>query len=503
MAQKAHLISHYRVTSEEFANVNLLTEGLSEVNRKLFCHILVATLLRLSGEKDSLWIPVYSKLIWQNLRGASWKALVARELIQATGYSKAERRSREYQVTSPIIDTFLECTQHLTAEDKIACRYVDLLSGRAMNKADVNDFCDENGNQIGGISRDAANQIWTNGTTFKRSAVEQHIELRKKDYLAAKKVRDIAWSLILELGLSKKAAQAEFEKQFKQEIQDYFLAHGRWQNDRLAFDFVLKQKPIQLTEELWMYRACYKPTMSGRITHKQGGFQSCSKEMKYAAFNGVPDFYNYDLKSSQINGAIQALEFAQLDAGWLKEYRDTSNNKQVYAAKCQMPVKVWKNCLITLLMGGYLPANLEDLDEGKISILKYMSKACNGNVAEVEAMLGRFRTIVLPLSEVLSKWHKWLKNEYVPAIQYRGGTGCKSWFVRNQAGRTLNVTETFSKHKHRTICSKLAAFFLQGIESAFIHHLTMLGVHYGYKAVFNDHDGLGSLEPVMHFENKQ
>ena len=36
----------------------------------------------------------------------------------------------------------------------------------------------------------------------------------------------------------------------------------------------------------------------------------------------------------------------------------------------------------------------------------------------------------------------------------------------------------------------IAAFFLQGKEAVFIHHLTLLGAKYGYKPIGNEYDGL-------------
>jgi hypothetical protein len=472
---KGYFIDSYRVTEEQYRYIEKLTAGFNKSTRRLFCHILASTLLKLSGLGAGAWTPVASELIKTKLRGASWQALEKRGLIEATGFSIAEHRSREYSVAKSVIDRFVDFTRGLSAEQIISLPCVNLFTGRAMRKPEGNVLRDDSGNALPELYIKAVETIRNNGAIFYLKRVEAHVRALEAEY---------------------EKAQAEFDKAEALGFGGAYLeerrvaearAWGRWLNDYLCFECILQQKPKQITDELWIYPPAYKATMSGRLSHLRGGFQSCSAEMKAAAFAGVPDVHNVDLEASQVNGLIQLLEIAGLDSSWLVTYRDTSNQKKVYAERAGMSINCWKRCLLALCMGGTMPKRLVRLADRDNSIIEFVRNECDSDIAITFAILEKFGKVVEPLVEVLSQWHTWLLSDYVPATKKAGRGG---WFLTNKVGIKLNITAYLRKFPIWKVKATLAAFLLQGQESAFIHTLTILGAKYGYKAMGNEHDGL-------------
>jgi len=439
------------VTEEQYDYLRRLTTGLNAQTRRLFFHILASTLLKLAGAVDGAWVPVASELVKAKLRGASWRALENRKLIEATGYSIVEHRSREYMVVRNVIEAFTEITRNLPAEEVAYLRRVNLFTGRAMRGVDKNALYDDSGHPLPQLLREAVETIRNNGALFNLKRVERHVD---------------------SLATARESGEAEW---------------SRWLNDHLCFQYVLSQSPKQVTDDLWLYPPAYRPTVTGRASHIHGGFQSCSKAMKSAAFKDVPELHNFDLEASQINGLIQLLEIAGLDSSWLTIYRDTPNNKTVYAERAGLSVTCWKKCLLAICMGGTVPKRLHNLDTRENSVIEFVRDECDGDIAEVIIKLQGFLRVIAPLAAVLSEWHNWLIDSYVPSTKKAGRGG---WYVENRVGMKLNTTALFENYPVWKVKSKLAAFLLQGQEAAFIHTLTLLGAKHGFKAIANEHDGL-------------
>src|SRR5690606_22549617 len=84
----------------------------------------------------------------------------------------------------------------------------------------------------------------------------------------------------------------------------------------------------------------------------------------------------------------------------------------------------------------------------------------------------RFKKLVRPLYGTLKEWHQYLTNVWLPDNwkKYAG-----SYSVKNDTGVAFSV-DGISENE---LARKLAAFRLQGRESAFIHTLTVLGPEFG------------------------
>jgi hypothetical protein len=207
--------------------------------------------------------------------------------------------------------------------------------------------------------------------------------------------------------------------------------------------------------------------------------------MKAVAFSRVEDVHNYDLVSSQVNGLIQQFEIAGLDTSWLVEYRDTLSNKRVYAELTGMSEDCWKPCLIALIMGAHLPLRVSGTDRRKNTILKKLYKEAGEDIDKTKVLLRNFTNTVAPLHTELRRWHDWLLDTYIPAVKKHGRGGS---FILNRCGKRLYLS-SLPKARHEAR-RKVAAFILQGQESCFIHHLTLLDHKYGYRVIANEHDGV-------------
>lgn len=230
--------------------------------------------------------------------------------------------------------------------------------------------------------------------------------------------------------------------------------------------------------------------MSGRISEEGGGMQSCTREMKAAAFSNIPGIRNYDLKSSQVYGLIQWFEFANIDSSWLHTY--LSKSKSDYANLVGISIDCWKSCFLSLVMNAYLPNEVDkNMCSDDISILNYLLQEAKGNEELALKYYFKFYEVVQPLLKSLDKWKDWLIKEYIPmtAVNKHGNQ-----YLVNRTGMTLCISDfKTDKGKWKNLTKfkrKLCAFLLQGGEAAFIHHLTIISKQYNFTPLNNQHDGL-------------
>lgn len=244
-------------------------------------------------------------------------------------------------------------------------------------------------------------------------------------------------------------------------------------NDELCYNSILSQNATPSDSEGYrIYQPYYLPNTTGRISVKGGGFQSCSREMKFAAFGNMPEMLNYDIKSSQVRICLY-LEFPKwgIESPWLEEYLKSEQKRKACSEYIGIPDKVWKQCLSALIMGGELPSLKKDRD-----MLKTLKRDVSSDQIVLEGTIQRLREIVNPLMPSLKKWHK--------AITQQLG----------QEGRLINamgleLTKESAK-KSSSKRGKIAAHILQGAEALIIRELTLLGPEYGYTPIENQHDGL-------------
>lgn len=474
---QGYLIKRYKVIKPQLDYINGALSSFNKDTKRLFCHILVAGLVSIKRER---WVPVSSELIKSEVRDASWEELQDAELIDATSYSIVESLSRRFKVRDEIVDKFVELGDipHL---ERIKADKFNLFDGTKSNKKVSNQKHDENGNEEPALITGAMDVIKQG--IFNMTAIEAHLRDLKQE----------ADSLLSMYGKDDKS---------------YIKARARHINDDNCFKAILDQEPVQLTEDLWSYAPAYRVQMSGRISHIQGGLQSSSRRMKSAAYLGVDQLRNYDLKSSQVNGLIQQFQLAGLNTEWLESYRDNPNAKKDYAAQVGISVDCWKNCLCAVLFGAWVSKptakvknKLKDLggtEENKKgkelnSVLAYLFEEAQGDMDKTIEYLMKFTDAIAPLKVELEKWHDWLIKVWALKMGYAAKNGKR--YVKNPTGKTLCITD-LQKESEWKLKATLAAFVLQGQEAAFIHELTLLSLQYDYQVISNEHDGVVTLGEI-------
>ena len=333
--------------------------------------------------------------------------------------------------------------------------FVDLFTGKALYRIEKSQGKDRSGVTEPKLVREAMASI--DLRPFVRDAIVEFLQQRK----------------------------ADFHLQTTALGQNRYIA--KYLNDLLCWAAVQNQKPIQTAGgngTIWKYKAAYRVQKTGRIGEIRGGFQNASREMKAAAYEGIANLHNYDLKSSQVNGLIQQFELADLETHWLKDYRDYPNAKQYYSDALGVDIDTWKDCFIALLMGA------RSIKAGPIyRNLRHYCEETGQPDSTADELLNRFNELTDPLQKQLSRWHRFLLGGYLTtdyAYRYAGKR-----YLRNPTGKKLCVDDLKGNRS-----GKVAAFVLQGQEAAFIHWLTLLSCDYDFDVVGNEHDGLITIGTI-------
>ena len=463
----AYLQDHFLVTPAQYQFVRDLTRGCDEDTFKLFCHVLVCSVFRLTSKDDDLFIPVAWETYHEEWPKADWRPLKERGLLEPTGYDRHRGRSRAFKVAANwILAGFLAAGE----TDECTPQMMNLFTGRPSNRTRKNQINDDNNHREPELVRCAMQTITKNGCPFDFEMVKDHIH--------------------------RSAADVEAMPETTAKLK----ARRRLENNKYCLQAVQRQKPQPDGEGMFIYTPAYKVSSTGRIHQIGGALQSCTREMKDVAYAGVQNVRNYDLSASQVNALIQLFDEAGLDTGWLIAYRNTERNKEVYAARAGLQVETWKQCLLTLVMGGHLPRKAKNFESRSNSVLKDLAEEAGGDLDRLNILLAGFTEVVMPLVEQLKKWHEWLLTVYLPVKKRNSPAG---WFILNATGKRKyleDLTDWDKPHgRDRWLAkSELAAFLLQGIEAAMIHNLTLLGSEYGFKPIANEHDGLvvtGEIPP--------
>lgn len=256
---------------------------------------------------------------------------------------------------------------------------------------------------------------------------------------------------------------------------------GELQNDEICFSALLAMNPIPSEyqsekaedDEFYLFQPRYQPATTGRIHMVGGALQTCTREMKLAAYGSLDEMHNYDLSSSQAR-ILYHQEFKKYDieCPWLAEYLGSKEIRRGYARQISIQDAAWKECLSSLIMGAHLPTNTNNRNS---SILKVLRAESQGNEEAVKMKLKTLREIIKPLSSALELWH----NHLVEDIQQSGS-------LSNAMGISISLDSLPVKKPYK----KIAAHILQGTEAYFIQELTLLAPKYGYKPIANEHDGI-------------
>jgi hypothetical protein len=341
-------------------------------------------------------------------------------------------------------------------------RRIDLFSDKEIKARKKSQLYDSSRHREPELVRQAISVFHTNCCQFNLTAVEKHVD-----------------------NLKRKADNAAGFYGFGS--KQHRKAQARYMNDDNCMRAVLDLDTREVSDDIWRYTPAYFVISTGRIHQHLGGLQSCSRQMKAAAYSGINNLNNYDLKDSQLHCLFQELEVAGFDTGWLSEYLAAPNAKEAYANLVGVSPDCWKRCLIALAMGAHLPKRVKDFEKRDNRILNSLAEEGASDQEEIERLLAKLTEVIAPITSELKEWHRRLLTDYIPKVQKPGRGGS---FITNKCGKKMKVNALPRGHNEWLARSRVAAFILQGQESAFIHHLTLLGEQHSYRPIANEHDGL-------------
>jgi hypothetical protein len=263
-------------------------------------------------------------------------------------------------------------------------------------------------------------------------------------------------------------------------------AERRRRND-LACAAIIRAGCAIGDDGLFSYRPEYRPSKTGRVVEVGGGAQSCSKAMKVALFDRVPDLRNYDLRAAQGNVLLQELEDARLPRDWIERYLADADAAQTRGAALGISKGAYKDCLYATIMGAPHARHWEPREN---ALFRAMLEEADENVENARALTIEIHGALAPLKVEVDAWHEHLMTS--PSCARLDPSRKKIRTLLNACGLRFKPEE-HPPHKRK---KRAAAFVLQGQEAAFIHKLTMLGAEHGFQPISNQHDGLVVLGEV-------
>ncbi|MGB3421317.1 MAG: hypothetical protein WBA52_12945 [Dolichospermum sp.] len=505
----AYIIKRYRSPESTKEVLDKLLKGYTSDDYQFFVHVYSSTLISLSKGEDG-WVPVSFKLMqsrWGQRVKLSIDRMIQDGLIEVKSlgtfelkdgtlvpqtYSKKDGLSREFTIHQNVL-TGLISWGIQTLEEAKSSKYYDLMTGKIINRDKEPRFPkrDDKDTKYPPLIIGALELIET--CTVNIRAIEKHME----------KLTDAADRIFGDGTIKDVKALAIDNCAYQQILSNTVKQYGDFVDYRVMF-------------------SAEGPQQSGRVTEAGVGMQNCSRAMKHAGFSDVPGLKNYDLKSSQVWGLIQWFEDANDDAQWKTKIDTTwstnylDQDKQVFADKVGISKDRWKECFLALVMGAFMKekVTVEDFAPVKV-ITKVKGDLVETDAAPSKALFNcfyeealgdaelalsyykKFYEVVRPLKASIDNWQDWLIKRYlVKHSVYPRGVHK----VINVTGASFDLTpykDAKGELKDvNTLKRKLSAFFLQGSEAGFIHHLTILSTTYEFRCINNQHDGLVTIGEI-------
>lgn len=410
-----------------------------------------------------------AKLIRKELRDADPLALVDAGLLQKWPYIRHEL-SRRWRIPDRFYNRF--CREIVEGAGE---KQYDLFAERKTEWTFESRKSDANNNAYPNLLQDVMDVLTTG--YFNKAAIEGHFN----DY--ERKIE----------GLEKRLHHIREDSPEHAQVQEELRAtRSRRNSDLMCWNTVFNQNLKQVGGPVYQYDLAYKPQSTGRITQMGGGLQNASSEMKAAAYSGIDNKYNYDIKASQASIFRQLLAEAGLDTTFLDEYLSDPNAKHIYADKVGLRTGTWKSALYAICIGAYLPENIAKSKGDLSSLFRHELRQKNGKVdaKELQNVYDQFRKVTSDFLPQVEKWRDHLLNEWLPKHQYQARGG---YWVKNDVGCRFKIP---SDRSDKGWVPSLIAFRLQGREAHFIHTLTLKAANSGIKIISNEHDGLVTIGEI-------
>jgi len=454
LTKKAFINKYSYVPKQTYLDMEEYLKDFSIAVRHLIYHIINCT-LREYDKEHTTWVPIPStainKELGQNVRVKNLEELGIISIKPLNDFGKTYSRfghlCREYEVSDTIWEVF---TNSLDA-NRHAKEFVNLFNGKPRkiitnSKATLG----SRGVMPSSLVSKAVNSM--EPFRFNAKSTTEHIEFMraKADYTKTDKFRYIA----------------------DLHAYNYIMSGSVW---------------VNMTEA--EYHSDYATQMSGRVSELGGGFQSCSRLMKHAAFFGIENINNYDLKSSQILGVMQLFEEAGISTEAIGNILQIDKAKT--AAQLSLTLDSFKKVLIEIILGADLPV-FEKAGKCKHNNSFY-EDIMLGAIGDSTEVYKKVYQWLQPLKKDIDKWHNTLLDK---ALSDKNGRN----YILNKCGINFYLGEYIDKKgkivSKSELKRQLAAFYLQGQEACFIHHLTILSKKYGFTVISNQHDGLLTIGEI-------
>ncbi len=392
-----------------------------------------------------------------------------------------------------------------------------------------------------------------------KDAVEDHLDrLRDERDAARGKCEQLQLELDAVKGdvLDEGKTLSEHEQERLSVVRDELFAavrekeriESRYRQDlRIWADIIAQGLEETGMDGIYEYETAYEVQLaSGRFT-QTCGLQNASEEMKAAASEGIPNYNNVDITSSQTEGLIQEMQMAvrmgaDLDVSVLTDYIN-EDGKDGLAEQFGIGRENWKRPEHAVKFGAgfnhetyeaafnaakgqvltrikaedgepdFSQLHQHEHENGRAAWLRavYNELATMGAVArdwadddaieydDPEKVYSILRDAYGDMAEELDAWREWLVDEYwIEAGQDGSQFG---YYVSNPCSLPFSIydgrlAESGDEPDRYNQKAGFATSRLQGLEAAYIHALTLIQDDFDYEVLRNEHDGAVTLGEV-------
>lgn len=551
--------------------IEAATRGLSDAAHHFFVHAVRSS--SAMQKRSGGWFPFCYKHIRQTLPVSEsernqtakvWRPLVDRKYIAYRKHHSGQGRARAFRVDPEWLTRFHEVqfdvqfdAQSGASDEHSSDEHgeitVDAFTGQCKPQRPQRTRChDRNRRKYRGTLLDGLQVLKSASKRFDKEAVEAHLVCQKRKMEAARlKVRGKTTADFKNhVRAYSEVADAELERhgwptgvspeRWKmiypgQRYTDEFLRHRQlrkaYLNDLRCYAAIIRQRPRHVRGPIWTYDTAWRvQDISGRVSEQGGALQSCSREMKAAAFARLEDegtLYNYDITSSQLQDVIDATKpVAAIDTGALCQ-RYLAVSKQENADALGISRDTYKRLLY---MTTYVGSWKETLQKAVRTAYKCLPEAVRTmrraawteDDVDADAVYAQASEHFQPLHEAVRKLADYLLSDYWKANKYNAGgymmrNACgqpfrKSDYVKSDAGSTgtestvhsdvddttmhRTPTDRNPTYKTHAIRSQVLAWYLQGNEADKMHRLAARCAGSGIRVEGNEHDGIITAQPI-------
>jgi hypothetical protein len=271
-------------------------------------------------------------------------------------------------------------------------------------------------------------------------------------------------------------------------------AEGRYHAILSGMEIITRQAERVEDGVAYIQNAYEVQDISGRFSFKKGGPQGLPAVLKSFAYS-MEDVYNYDIKSSQTTGLRQLAEDLRkigydIDTEALGKYI-SRGGKDWVIENYDLPRSLVKRVEHAIKFGASIPRSMEAANAQKENSRWGMPEIAEHvedyytDRDEQNRALTDLNEVFGPQVQMIEDLAEGLLTAYWDAHSYAGGRG-KGRVMRNHCGITFCKYDHEGGHEAR---SKAMAWYLQGLEAAYVHAITILSADYDYEVMANEHDG--------------